>query len=168
MAMKSNSRILLLFSLLLIFSLSILAQKPYNYQRKMEKYRSIKIAYFTDNLELTPNEAEIFWPLYNKYDQQKEEIRRERRKKSKEFSQQGDLFTEQEAEEIIDNHIEMRQKEMELDMEFHKELKAVLPAKKIMKFYITEVQFREYMLRRIREDHGNEVPGRGRNSPYCP
>ena len=128
----------------------------------MEKYRSMRVAYFTDNLDLTPDEAEKFWPLYNKYDNQKEELRNNRRMIMREYHQEGREITEEEAEVFTDRHIEMKQKDIEVDIEFHKELKTVLTANKIMQFYITEVQFREYMLKRIREDRGNAGRGHGR------
>ena len=164
-AMKTSTRILS-FSVPIIFlCLSAMGQGPQNHEKRMEKYRSMKIAYFTENIELTPEDAEKFWPLYNKYDQQKHELRMNRRLRSKEFSQQAEQLSEQEAEKIIDRHMEIRQKELQLDMEFHNELKQVLSSKKIMKFYITEVQFREYMLRRIREERGEPNRKREKQLP---
>ncbi len=158
--MKSNSNILLLITLLLTISFTVFAQEPGDRQKRMEKYHSMKIAYFTDNLDLTPAEAEMFWPLYNKYEKQKGELRGKRKLRQNERNQEGKELTEKEAEVIVDQHIETRRKELELDIEFHKELKTVLPATKILKLYITEVQFREYMLKRIREDHGGAGGGR--------
>jgi hypothetical protein len=139
----------------------------------MEQYRSMRIAYFTENLELTPEEAEKFWPLYNQHEKNKEEIMHERRIRSREFRQQAPEISEEEAQEIIDRHIEARKKEHTLDIKFHEELTKILPAKKIMQFYITEVKFREYMLRKIREERGHGSRGEKRNTepggmPYTP
>ena len=51
-----------LLILLLIGSLSgIKAQNG-------EKIQSLKIAFITQKLQLTPDEAEKFWPIYNQYD----------------------------------------------------------------------------------------------------
>ncbi len=160
--MKSTSSKWFLFILMTFFSLSAAAQQPQRHAEKMERYRSMKIAYFTENLQLTPEEAEKFWPLYNQLEQEKDQLRKNRRMRSREFSKQAEELTEEEAEEIIDNHMEIRQKEIQLDLEFHNELKKILPAKKIMEFYITEVQFREYMLQRIREERGEPHRGPGR------
>src|ERR1019366_1920448 len=33
-----------------------------------EKIQSLKIAFITQKLQLTPSEAEKFWPIYNEYD----------------------------------------------------------------------------------------------------
>lgn len=125
----------------------------------------MKIAYFTENLELTPEEAEKFWPLYNAHDKKKHELRREIRMNSRQFSQQAEQLSEQEVEGIIDKLIEIRQKDLQLDIEFHKELKKILPPKKIMELYITEVHFREYMLRQIREDRSGSKRRREEQFP---
>ena len=160
--MKPASRTFILLSILVFFCLSATGQGRENHKEKIEKYRSMKIAYFTDNIEFAPDEAEKFWPLYNAHDQKQDELRREIRRSSRQYSQQAEDLSEQETEVIIDRIIEIRKEELELDMKFHQELKQILPASKIMKLYITEVQFREYMLKRIREDRGG--PGRSQGS----
>ena len=33
-----------------------------------EKIQSLKIAFITQKLQLTPDEAQKFWPVYNQYD----------------------------------------------------------------------------------------------------
>ena len=149
--MKTTSRIFLLFVLMALGNLSAIGQKPENHKERMERYRSMKIAFFTEKLDLSPEEAEKFWPLYNKYEQDKDELRSNRMIRSKEFAEQFEQLSESQAEEIIDNHIENRKKELQLDIAFNTDLKRILPARKIMKLYITEVEFKEYMLRQIRE-----------------
>jgi len=152
--MKSTKHTILISALLVIFSFSVTGQHPGDRERRMEKYRSLKIAYFTDNLDFTSEESEKFWPLYNQYQKDEQELRRMYRTMREEFSEEPDKLSEQEAQKIIDRHIEIVEKEMLLEIKFHNELQEILPAKKVMKFYITEHEFRRYMLRRIREERG--------------
>ena len=35
---------------------------------RAEKIQSLKIAFITQKLQLTPDEAQKFWPVYNQYD----------------------------------------------------------------------------------------------------
>jgi hypothetical protein len=51
---------------------------------------------------------------------------------------------------------------------FHEDLKKILPPKKVMRFYITEIQFREYMLRKIRDERGGGNREKGENPPPGP
>jgi Spy/CpxP family protein refolding chaperone len=164
-AMKLISRMLLPSGLLMLLCFVASGQRPGDHEKRMEEYKAMKIAYFTENLGLTPQEAQKFWPLYNQYEQEKAEFRRNRMDRSKEFAVKVDQLSEKEAEEIIDKHIENRQKELDLDVQFNTDLKKILPAKKIMKLYITEVQFREYILRQIREHRDEPDQKRERQIP---
>ena len=43
-----------------------------------EKLTAYKIAFFTKNLDLTPAEAEKFWPVYNDYSARKSKLQADR------------------------------------------------------------------------------------------
>ena len=71
---------------MLIFSTAIVsAQNP-----NRERLESYKIAFFTQRLNLTPAEAEKFWPLYNQYQEKKIKIQQERMLLNKKFNQETD------------------------------------------------------------------------------
>jgi hypothetical protein len=63
MIMKRILPVLVLFTFLL--SLQGIAQQPN--QRKGGALEAMKIAFITKRLDLSPEEAERFWPVYNKY-----------------------------------------------------------------------------------------------------
>jgi hypothetical protein len=153
--MKSIKHIIFAFFLLVVFSLSSMGQEPGEREKRMEKYRTIKIAFFTDELEFTTDEAEKFWPLYNKFQKDDRELDRTYHTMIDEFPEDPDDLSEEKAKFYLDSHIEMVKKEMEMEIKFHYDLEKILPAKKVVKFYITEEEFREHMLRKIREDHRN-------------
>ncbi|MCK7539265.1 MAG: hypothetical protein MZV63_54335 [Marinilabiliales bacterium] len=46
--------------------------------RADEKLTAYKIAFFTQRLDLTPAEAEKFWPLYNDYSARKNKLQADR------------------------------------------------------------------------------------------
>ena len=119
-------------------------------RENQEKFRSMKIAFFTERLEFTPEEAEKFWPIYNEFEKKKASLRGEHRKLIKSYGLEAETMTDERAKEMIDQHIEIQKKETQLAVGFYAQIQKVLPAKKIMKLYITEVQFREYMLRQLR------------------
>jgi len=62
--MKRILPVLVLFTFLL--SLQGMPQQPPN-QRKGGALEAMKIAFITKRLDLSPEEAERFWPVYNKY-----------------------------------------------------------------------------------------------------
>ena len=54
---------LLIVSLMLVTLSHVKAQEPTG-----EKIQALKIAFITQKLQLSPDEAQKFWPVYNQYD----------------------------------------------------------------------------------------------------
>ncbi len=165
MVMKRTGPIMILAAFLFLLAIPVMGQQPENHEQRMEKYRAMKVAFFTEKMELTPEEAEKFWPLYNQHEKQQYELRRKHGIRPRDFEEGTDQLSEQEAEAFIQQHFEIRQEELEIDRQLYDELKKILPAQKILKLYITEMQFREYMLKRIREDRGDQQRRRERQLP---
>ena len=162
--MKYIVRTLPLILILCTLTFVVNAQESKEREERREKYRSMKIAYFTERLELTPEEAEKFWPLYNEVEKKKHELPN-RNIRPRHYTQQLENLTDEEIEKITDDIIDARKKEAQLSAEFHEDLKKFLSPKKIMKLYITEVQFREYILRKIRDERAGSKPVKGKNPP---
>ena len=59
---------LILIFALFVGSLSIVNAQNDNRQQKTEKVQALKIAFITQKLELTSDEAQRFWPVYNRYE----------------------------------------------------------------------------------------------------
>ena len=163
--MKYTVRILTLILMLCNLTLALNAQERKGREEYIEKFRSMKIAFFTERLELTPGEAEIFWPAYNEYEKEKREISRHRHFRHRNIDEQLENMTDEEAEKKVDEMMEGRKKEVQLSTAFHEDLKKIFPPKKVMRFYITEIQFREYMLRKIRDERGGGPRKKGENPP---
>ncbi|HWH63238.1 MAG TPA: hypothetical protein VNS50_08190 [Ginsengibacter sp.] len=62
------------YLLILLFiisgSFSILKAQVPDEETRAEKIQSLKIAFITQKLQLTPDEAQKFWPVYNQYDKE--------------------------------------------------------------------------------------------------
>ncbi len=164
-AMKYKVRLLILMLVLCNLALALKAQEQKGRETHLEKFRSMKIAFFTERLDLTPQEAEKFWPLYNDYENKKREVTRHRHLKPGYLSEQLADMTDEEAEKMVDEMMAARKKELQLAVAFHEDLKKILSPKKVLKFYITEIQFREYMLRRIRDERDRGNAEKGKNPP---
>ena len=73
--MKTNKLLLIILFLFSIHSFSQTKDKE-----KREKIRSLKVGFLTTELSLTPDEAAVFWPLYNAFDNKQNEIRSKKTK----------------------------------------------------------------------------------------
>jgi hypothetical protein len=110
---------------------------------KIQQYR---IAAFTEMLELTPEEAQGFWPVYNQYQANLEDIRKQQRPDKAIGS-----MTDQEAELQLKKHFEVRVREIDLEKKMVEDLRKVLPVQKIAKMPMAEREFRATMVRRVQE-----------------
>jgi hypothetical protein len=123
------------------------------YEGKMEKFKTERITYITNQLNLTPKEAETFWPVYNEFDAKRQKINKERMKLSKQYIDKTNVLTESEASEMADKFVSCQKQEALLTEEYNVKFKAVLPAIKVLKLYQSELQFKRRLLKQLR--HGD-------------
>jgi hypothetical protein len=118
-----------------------------------EKMEAQRVAYITQQLNLTPEEAKVFWPIYNEYDAKRHELRKSFNDKSDFKKEDIDKLTEKEATQILDNQIIEAQKFLDLRKEYHAKFKSVLPAVKVLKLYDAERSFQKMLMDKLHDDH---------------
>jgi hypothetical protein len=123
---------------------------------RFEKYKSIKVAYITDQINLTPDEAEVFWPVYNDFENKRNKIHEERIKLTEYFRKNSETLSEAEISKILGDYIGFYKAENELMIEYNNKLKQILSPVKVMKLHIAEIQFRHYLIEKIKEQRGRE------------
>jgi len=133
----------------------VLLHIPVNAQeRSGDKIKALKVAYITERLSLTSEEAEVFWPVYNDFESRKNEINHNRREIGEEFNQNQENLSDAEINKLLDEGNKLNKAESELSIQFDKKFRDILPPAKVMKLYIAEVQFRNYLINKFREQHG--------------
>lgn len=149
--MKNIKTITLMLLFLSIASYSQPGKFKEKMQQKKEQVKSMKIAYITSELNLTPDEAAKFWPLYNDFEEKQREIRQDKIKNYMDRSQSSDKLTEKEATSLI-NQMETAEEELhQLRKKFITNLKGVLPATKILKLKKAEDEFSKKLLQQYRD-----------------
>jgi hypothetical protein len=111
-----------------------------------------KVAFFTENLQLSANESSRFWPVYNDYQNRRDKIARDRNTLMKYFESNKLNMTEKEAGELIAKYVSFQQQETELLESFTKKFQEFLPAKKVMRIYIVELDFKKWLLENLRQN----------------
>lgn len=129
---------------LALFGLSatVMAQ-PDERAQKVQAYR---VAVFTEVLNLTPDEAAGFWPVYNDYLDKREDLQKQLR-----ATKQIDGMNDNEVEEYVKKYFELRSRELDLEKELAQNLRKVLPVRKIAKLPVAEREFREALVKRLQE-----------------
>ncbi len=109
---------------------------------RMEKLESAKIAFITQRVDLSPREAEKFWPVYNQFQAEMRVLLKER------FSSSG---AELPANERIDKQLDVESKIVELKKRYTREFSKVIPADKIVRLFQAEKDFKTELIRELQE-----------------
>ncbi|MEZ4818106.1 MAG: sensor of ECF-type sigma factor [Flavobacteriaceae bacterium] len=134
--------------LLLVF---LMLGATLTFAQRNDKIKAYKTAYITEALELTAAEAEKFWPIYNAHEEKLHELRIQERKDIFEILK-GDFnaLSDAEANTLLDKAIIIKEKEFLARKDLVQQLKAVLPAKKILKLKIAEEEFKRTLLDKMK------------------
>ncbi|NRA91560.1 MAG: sensor of ECF-type sigma factor [Psychroserpens sp.] len=135
--------------LVCIITFSAVAQPP---DRKIrERIKSQKIAFITDKLDLTTEEAQKFWPVYNTYDDTTEQIRNEDLRAIRREMRENRDMSEKEADALLDRLINADNKMHQAKQKLVEDLKNVLPSRKIILLKAAEDEFNKKLLDRLKE-----------------
>ncbi|TDE41898.1 sensor of ECF-type sigma factor [Flavobacterium rhamnosiphilum] len=136
---------------LLFVSFNFYAQGE-SMKEKKEQIKALKVAFFTTELDLTTNEAEKFWPIYNAFDDKQFELRHQKMRTYMKRMNDGSLdkITEKEANTFL-SQIENTEEELFLlRKKFMKNVRTILPAVKIVKLKKAEEDFNRKLLQQYR------------------
>ncbi len=124
-------------------------------EQKMEFFKSQKIAFITEKLSLTPKEAEKFWPVYNQFFAQRQELNRLKIRIEKELQNNMDHYDETKKRNLADSLIQIYVKDAKLREIYHIKFKEILPIDKVLLLYASEDEFKTYLLNQIRSDENS-------------
>ncbi|HET8855574.1 MAG TPA: hypothetical protein VFM60_06595 [Salinimicrobium sp.] len=117
--------------------------------RHREKIEALKTAYITEGLDLSPEEAQIFWPIYNEYTEKRRDLYR------KEYAdiEKLECISEDEANSMLEEYVSLERKDYLLKKNFYQDLRKLFSAKEIIKLKKVEDDFNRKMIKEYRERH---------------
>lgn len=142
---------------ILTFTLTGLSAQEKGKNDWQDRWKAEKIAYITDAVNLTSEEAEKFWPVYNKCESEKKNS----------FKAVMDAYkaledainagkSENELKLLLDKYIDSQEFGKEIERKYVAEYRKILSDKKIAKLYIAEESFRRQQIHRL---HKNDNKG---------
>ncbi|AXG71830.1 hypothetical protein KORDIASMS9_04088 [Kordia sp. SMS9] len=115
-----------------------------------EKIKKLRIAFFTENLDLTEEEAQQFWPVYNAYDDINHKLRIQELNRIKRNIKSNENMSETEATTILDRIQTIESQVYENGVNLIKKLREFLPAIKIIKLKKAERDFNKNLMKQFR------------------
>lgn len=148
---------IIVFSVLtFVFSVFVSAQpKDKDHEDRWEKYRSEKVAFLTSKLELTPTEAQKFWPVYNQLEKERWEAQKLRREMEEKVLEANETMSDNKIKQLTREFAGSMQKEANMLASYNEKFLEILPAGKVLKLYKAENEFRMYMIKKFRDRRKN-------------
>ena len=138
--------------IILIIALAIPVLRLSAQNQNFEKFSTYKVGFFTKKINLTSEEAERFWPVYNDYQKQKSQIQREKIMIIRDFNQNESTLSDNQLAEMGDKLIKYIADESSLAVSFHKKVKEILPPEKVIRYYQAENQYKIQLLKELQEN----------------
>lgn len=143
-----------LFTIILVSLLTLPAWSQEDELAKMdpkaqEKIKAARIAFITDRLGLTPEEAERFWPIYREFSNKRMELRQQFEQVRK---NPDPAKPKEEAErELVELGLQLKQQELDLEKDYSKRILTAIPAQKLMALKTAEDDFRRLLIQQIQQ-----------------
>ncbi|MEC5148303.1 Sensor of ECF-type sigma factor [Chitinophaga sp. 180180018-2] len=113
-----------------------------------EKIKAIQIQYLTNKLALTPEEAQKFWPVYNNYTREVEQLIAERHQKKNQDQLSTDNADDA-ARRSMDKELNYEKRMLDIRSHYNSEFQKVLPGRKAGMVFKSEREFRNIMINHL-------------------
>ncbi len=115
-----------------------------------ERVRAEKVAFLTEQIDLTESEAQVFWPIYNQIQKEQREAF-EAVRKAYEAMEKGvnEGKTGKEMEKLVEAYVDAKDKNEGIETKYLNKLMKSLPAEKVARYYVAEEKFRHQQIGRL-------------------
>jgi hypothetical protein len=124
-------------AVMLAFAPPVHAQSstPTQKQLNLQAARAERKAMVGENMNLTPEEAKEFWPLYNAYEKKMDAIEDRHIAEVKSYAKSYKNLTDADAAKKLDEVIEIMQARLDTQKEFIPRFRKILPGIKVTRFF---------------------------------
>ncbi len=133
-----------LLALMVAMSVVAVAQTKKKFDK--EEMKAQKVAYITEKVQLTPDEAQQFWPLYNELQEKIRLVHKQRFELEKSIDEASSTA---DYERVNDAMVQSRVEMATLRKTYYEKYKQVLSAEKIHRLFKAERGFKKVLLDRF-------------------
>ena len=119
--------------------------------QRLAQLENAKIAFLTNRVTLTQEQAQRFWPVYNEFSGRWRELNRSGRQLRRDI---GEGISDQQIRENITQSFAMRQQELNLEKEYFEKFQKVISLRQVAQLFLAERDFTKEVIRRVAERRG--------------
>src|SRR5665213_397267 len=107
---KISKSFLTLLGLIALFATTLQAQN------RKDNIENMHTAYLTEKINLTPEQSQKFWPVYNQFKLDQEELQKQRKQNAQTVKTAGgiDNMSDADVQKLITNEIDVKTRELDL------------------------------------------------------
>ncbi len=120
-----------------------------------EKIQSEKIAFLTMQMDITPQEAQTFWPVYNQIEKEKDAALLGVINTHKALAAAVQSSNTAAISKCLNEYLQAQDRFRDIESKAATQYKEVLPIEKVAKLYIAEEEFRRQHIRKLHERNKN-------------
>ncbi|SOE19591.1 LTXXQ motif family protein [Spirosomataceae bacterium TFI 002] len=135
---------------ILLFSLTFV--HSYGQDKKSDRREALmalKVGMITEKVNLTADQAENFWPVYNEYSHEKRELNRNMRREMHKSTQ--DELTDKDRMASQDKILKLREAEIDLTKKYRERLLKIINPKQYADLQVAEESFNRMLLEELRK-----------------
>ena len=122
----------------LLFILSINMLQAQERRSKEERIHALKVAFITEELNLTPEQSQGFWPLYNEYEDKKYTVNTRYFNLIDKFAENFENMSDEVATEVISESLSIELELIKLEKSYAKKFMKILTPHRTLKYLQAE------------------------------
>ena len=117
--------------------------------KAQERIKNLRIAYISEKLGLTPDQAEKFWPVYRQFVEERKKLRSEFREAQLHVGPNNTDPKKQ--QELLDMGLRIKQRELDLEKTYSGRLLQVINPQQMLNLHKAEKEFRSMIINQLQQ-----------------
>ena len=131
-----------------------------------EKIQAARIAFLTNRLELTPETAKVFWPIFTEYEKEKGELSKKYNTQKRALFADGGVrnMSDENANKMLDIYLDQKQAELDLEKKYLTKFKDVLEMRQVWMVIRFDSDFRRSLMQRVSRGNRTDAKPKKQNT----
>lgn len=125
-------------------------------ERTRERIDAARAAFLTERLDLSADQAQRFWPVYNEFNKKRQELRKTFMEARRSQSTQA---TPEEQRKLLELGMNLRQQELDLEKSYADRFLQVITADQMLRLHSGERDFQQMVIKHLLDRRGEKGPG---------
>lgn len=118
--------------------------------QNFQRIEAAKVGFITQRLNLTPEQAERFWPVYRRYQDEMRGLRKKAVANGR--AQRGtNTMSEAESRRAIEEKLDLQEDRLALKRKYKDQFLRVISAQQLVALYDSEQEFNKLLVQRLRQ-----------------